>query len=80
MLHEVIDFCIAQQRFGWDTTPIQADPPQGIALHQRHLHAELGRPNRRHVSSGTSTEDDQITCVLGLCHVLPFERAVLVSG
>src|SRR5258706_13554477 len=80
VLHEMVDFGVTQQRFRWDTSPVQTDPPQRITLHKRHLHAKLRGSNGRHIATWPSTDNDQITRVLRFRHVLPFARSVLASG
>src|SRR5262245_4166497 len=73
MLHEVVDFGIPQQGFCGNTAPVQADPPQGITLHQSHLHAELRSTNRCDIPTWTPSNNHHIIRLLRLSHVLPFK-------
>ncbi len=50
-----------QQRLGRDAADIEAGAAQGGALlDHRHLHAELGGADRRHVAAGPGADDDEI--------------------
>jgi hypothetical protein len=70
-LHQMVEFGIAQQRFARNAPPVETDATQGIALHQRDLHPQLGRPDCRHIATRAATNHNEITRVLCRCHTSP---------
>ena len=50
----------AQDRLGRDARVVEAAAADGVLLHDRRLHPELGRPDRRDVATGTRADDDAV--------------------
>ena len=57
-----------EQRLGRDTSPIEANTADFLALDHRDPHLELARAYRRHVAAGAGTDYRQI--VSCICQVL----------
>src|SRR5579875_1951367 len=49
-----------QQRLGWDTSPVQADPARTIAFDYCNAHLELACANRRDVAARAGTDHHQV--------------------
>ena len=60
----MLDLCRSQQGLGRDTAPVQADAAKMFALDDRHLQAELRRPDRRDVTARSRADDDDVECCL----------------
>src|SRR4051794_2712386 len=60
IVQQVIDFGGAQQCHGRDAAPIQADPTEMLAFHQRGLHAELRRSDRRDITARPAADHNQV--------------------
>ena len=60
MIGIVKDFSRAQQGFGRNTAPIQANPAQMLAFHQSGFETQLGRTDRRHIATRTTTDNQDI--------------------
>ena len=55
---------VLEQRLGWYTSPDQASSAEWLLLFDDgHLLPELRRTNRRHIATGTRTDDDDIIWV-----------------
>jgi hypothetical protein len=60
MVQQVMDFRRAQQGFGRDAAPVQADAAELVALDERGLHAELRRPDRRDITARPAADHHQV--------------------
>ncbi len=57
---QLIDLRVFQESFCRDATPIQAGAPRPIHLHARDFFAKLGGTDSTNITSGTSTNNNQI--------------------
>src|SRR5690242_4440444 len=65
MLHVVVDLGRAQQCFGRDAAPIQADAAEIRFLDDRGLEAELRGADRGDVAAGAGADDDDVEGCVG---------------
>ncbi len=65
MMQQVINLGGAQQRFGRDAAPVEADAAELVALDQRRLHAELRGADCRDIAARTAADHDQVKGILG---------------
>lgn len=55
------NFCnFFEQGLGGDATPVEADPAQPLALDDCSLQAKLCGADRRHITPGSGTENDEV--------------------
>src|SRR5690606_3742708 len=66
ILQDVVDLRRAEQRFGGDAAPVQADAAEMLALDHRRLHAKLCGSDGRDIAAGAAADDDQVEA--GVCH------------
>ena len=66
-LHQVEHFGRAQQGFGRDATPVQADAAKVFALDHGNLFAKLGRPDGRDIAARAGTNYHNIENLR--CHI-----------
>ena len=70
-----------QQRLGRDAADIEAGAAEGRALlDHRHLHAELGGADRRHIAAGTGADHDEVEGFVAMCSSRPSEAGVIPSA
>src|SRR6185295_4390973 len=60
VLEVVKNFRRSQQRLGRDTTPVEANAAEIVALDDRRLETEMSRANGRDVAAGAGTDDQDI--------------------
>ena len=58
------DVGAAQQGFGGDAAPVQADPAQVGLFDQRRAQAQLAGPDRRDVTAGAAAHHDHVESVI----------------
>ena len=67
MLRVMINFGRAQQRFGRNAAPVEADAAQMFAFDDGGLEAQLRRADRRDIAAGSAADDED---VIGFRHQL----------
>ncbi len=60
MVQEMVDFRSAQQCLGGNAAPVETDAAELVTLHDRRLHAELRRADRRDIAAWAAADDDNI--------------------
>lgn len=65
LIYLSIDFCAAQQRLAWNTAAVQAGAAQFVHFDDDNRLSQLGRADRRHITSGSTAQYRHVT---GYCH------------
>ena len=72
------DFRVFEERLGWDTTPVETNTAEGVALDDAGFQSQLGSPDGRDVTAGPTANYCYI--VLGVGYHSTSQRARSRTG